>query len=82
MVVRCSTLNGQKRGLLYQTICSGKKFGTILLMRWKKGSGKLYYSKPRLVYLLCNALKNAEHQHTTTVQTYNIATGAVCTDSA
>ena len=62
----------------------GKKFGTILLTGWKKGSGKLYYGKSRLVYIQCSyaVLTNAEHQHTTAVQTYNIATGTVCTDSS
>ena len=50
----------------------------------EKGSGKLYYSKPHLVYIQHSyvLLKNAERQDTTAVQTYNIATGAVCTDSA
>ena len=63
----------------------GKKFGTILLTGRKKGPGKLYYGKPRLVYMQCSyaMLTNAERQHTTAaVQTYNITTGAVCTDSA
>ena len=54
-------------------------------MGWEKGSGKLYYSKPRLVYVLCYAmlvytmLVNTECQHATAptaaVQTYNIGTG-------
>ena len=85
-VIYCSLVvfNGQKRGLLGQVIRSDKKFGTILLTGWKKGPGKLYYGKPRFVYMQCSyaVLTNAEHQHTTAVQTYNITTGAVCTDSA
>ena len=52
----------------------------------EKGSGKLYYSKPHLVYMQCSyaMLLNAErkHVHVTAVLTYNIDTGAVCTDSA
>ena len=63
----------------------GKKFGTILLIGQEKGSEKLYYGKPHLVYMQCiyAMLTNAECQHTTAaVQTYNITTDAVCTDSA
>ena len=50
-VIYCSLVefNGQKSGLLCQVIHSGKKFGTILLMGWENGSGKLYYGKPHLV---------------------------------
>ena len=58
----------------------GKKFGTILLTGRKKG--KLYYGKPRLVYMQCSYACNANEHATTAVQTYNITTGAVCTDSA
>ena len=74
-----------KKGAYYaMRFILGKKFGTILLTGLKKGSGKLYYGKPRLVYMHCSyaMLMNAERQHTTAaVQTYNIATGTVCTDS-
>ena len=85
-VIYCSLVefNSQKRGLLCQAIRSEKEIGAILLMGRKRGPGKLYYSKPRLVYMQCSyaMLANAECQHTTAaVQTYNIATGAVCTDS-
>ena len=75
-----------KKGAYY-AIYSEKKTGTILLMGWKKGLGKLYFGKPCLVYMQFNnaMLTNAERQHTTAVQTYNITnipTGTVCTDSA
>ena len=45
---------------------------------------KLYYGKPRLFYLQSYQLamqcySNAKRQHATAVQTYNIATGTVCT---
>ena len=58
-------------------------FESILLIGREKGSGKLYYRKPHLVYMQCSyaMLINAERQHDTAVQTYNIATGTVCTDS-
>ena len=75
--------NGQKRGLLCQAIRSGKEIW--LLMGRKRGPGKLYYGKPRLVYMQCSyaTLTNTECQHiTAAVQTYNITTGAVCSDSA
>ena len=88
-VIYCSLVefNGQK-GAYYDTqFVQGKKFGTILLAGQKKGSRKLYYSKPcfAIVYMQYSQyamLTNAEHQHTTTVQTCNITTGTVCTDSA
>ena len=62
----------------------GKKFGTILLTGREKGSGKLHYGKPHLVYMQYShaMLMNAECQHATAMQTYNIATGTVCIDSA
>ena len=71
-----------KKGAYYaRRFALGKKFGAILLTGRKKGSGKLYYGKPRLVYLHA-CLQNANTQ-LCTVQTYNITTGrAVCTDSA
>ena len=70
-----------KKSSLHQAIHSDKKIETILLTEWEKGSGKLYYGKPHLVYMQCSyaMLTNAEHQHATTVQTYNITTGTVCT---
>ena len=39
---------------------------------------------PRLhaMQLAMQCYSNAERQHATAVQTYNIATGTVCTDSA
>ena len=48
----------------------------------KNGSGKLYYSKPHLVYMQCSyaMLMNTERQHDTAVQTYNIATSTVWTE--
>ena len=83
--------NGQKRGLLCQAIHSEKEIWNHSINGTKKGTGpgKSYYvrSQPHLVYMQCSymyaMLTNAECQHTTAaVQTYNIATGAVCTDSA
>ena len=61
-----------------------KKFGTILLTGREKGSGKLYYGRPHLVYMQCSyaMLMNAEHKHVTALLTHKIDTGAVCTDSA
>ena len=49
-----------------------QKFGSILFTGQEKGSGKLYYSKPHLVYMHCSyaMLTNAERQHATAVQTY------------
>ena len=40
-------------------------------MGLEKGSGKLYYAKPRLVYMQCSyaMLANAERQQATAVQT-------------
>ena len=73
-----------KKGAYYaRRFVLGKKFGAILLTGRKKGPEKLYYGKPRLVYVQCirsyAMLTNAERQHTTAaVQTYNITTGAVC----
>ena len=77
--------NGQKRGYYARQFILGKKFETILLTGREKGPGKLYYGKPRLVYMQRSyaMLMNAERQHAiAAVQTYNITTGAVCTDSA
>ena len=73
--------------LLCQAIRSEKEIWNNSIDGTKKGPGKLYYSKPRLVYMQCSYamlhVMNAERQHTTAaVQTYNIATGTVCTDSA
>ena len=73
-----------KKGAYYaRRFVLGKKFGTILLMGQEKDSGKLYYGKPCLVYMLCS-FANAERQHTTTYDCsadLNITTGTVCTDS-
>ena len=75
-----------KKGAYYaRQFILGKKFETILLTGWEKGPEKLYYGKPRLVYMQRSyaMLMNAERQHAiAAVQTYNITTGAVCTDSA
>ena len=73
-----------KKGTYYVIYCE-KKIGTIT--GWKKGLEKLYFGKPCLIYMQFNnaMLTNAERQHTTAVQTYNITnipTGTVCTDSA
>ena len=46
--------NSQERGSLRQEIHFGKKFGSILLTGREKGSGKLYYGKPCLVYMQCS----------------------------
>ena len=89
-VIYCSLVkfNGQKGAYYARRFALRKKIGAILLTGWKKGPRKLYYGlKPCLVYThaICSyaMLTNAERKHTTTaVQTYNIATGAVCTDSA
>ena len=78
--------NSQKGAHYVRWFIQGKKFGSILLMGRKKGSGKLYYDKPcaRLVSMQCSYAMpaNAERQHATAVQTYNITTGTVHTDSA
>ena len=46
----------------------------IIIAGWVKGSGKLYYNKPHLIYMQCRfaMLTSAERQHATAVQTYNI----------
>ena len=47
-----------KKGAYYaRRFVLGKKFGTILLTGRKKGPGKLYYGKPRLVYPLTHACR-------------------------
>ena len=46
--------NSQKGAYYASRFVQGKKFGTILLMGWEKGSGKLHYGKPRLVYMQCS----------------------------
>ena len=50
-VIYCSLVkfNGQKRGLLCQAIRSGKGIWNHSINGTEKGSGKLYYGKPRLV---------------------------------
>ena len=50
----------------------------------KRNSLLCHYGKPCLVYMHYSyaMLTNAEHQHATAVQIYNITTGTVCTDSA
>ena len=65
-VIYCSLVkfNGQKRGLLCQAIRSGKGIWNHSINGMEKGSGKLYYGKPRLVYMHCS-YANAERQHAT-----------------
>ena len=81
-VIYCSLVefNGQKRGLLCQAIRPGN--GTILLTGRKKGPGKLYYGKPRLVYLLCNAAQSVLtvlRAHTNSVQCCTLHHFELCT---
>ena len=55
-VIYCSFVefNGQKGAYYARRFVLGEKFGTILLARRrKKGSRKLYYGKPYLVYMQC-----------------------------
>ena len=76
IVIFCSLVefNDQKGAYYARRFILRKKFGAILLTRQKKGPGKLYYGKPRLVYRYAYVMiTNAERQHTTAaVQTYNI----------
>ena len=57
--------------MIEQAICSGKE---ISVNGMEEGFQKLYYGKPLLVYMQCSyeMLANAECQHATAVQTYNI----------
>ena len=74
-VIYCllAEFDGQKSGLLCQAIRSGKEIWNHSINGTEKGPGKLYYGKPRLVYLHCSyvMLTHAERQHATAVQTYN-----------
>ena len=58
--------NGQKRGYYARQFILGKKFETILLTGREKGPGKLYYGKPRLVYMQCIQQCNANECRTPT----------------
>ena len=77
--VHLSSITAKKGAHYTRWFVQEKKFGSILLTEWKNGSGKLYYSNPCLIYMQCSyaILANAECQHVTAVQTYNIATGTV-----
>ena len=66
--VRSSSITAKKGAHYTRRFVQGKKFRSILLMGWEKGSVKLYYSKPCLVYSY-TMLANTERQHATAVQT-------------
>ena len=84
-VIYCSLVkyNSQKGAHYARWFIQGKKFRSNLLTGREMGSVKLYYDKPCLVYMQCSyeMPANAEQQHATAVQTYNITTGTVCIDS-
>ena len=64
----------QKGAHYARQFLQGNKFWSILLTERKKSSGKF---KSHFIYMQCSYAvpANAERQHATAVQTYNIATG-------